>query len=214
VQTAVSNTLARRIGWIVAALVVAFCLWWLSVHIPKTIAIFLIAAFIAFGVGPIVQRLERKMPKPAAIGIVFFALLLIVTVLIVIVVPLTIEQMQTLASNVPGYASAAQDWFVGIETSIEQRFPQLNLPANGINVQKIGSGQVSAIVTGAISGIGAIAINTATGFFVAFSAIILSIFFLLNDTQIAGAFCSMTWITWFTTVGTSLLVGPVLWRRC
>ena len=80
-QTPVSSRLARRAGWIVAAIVVVYLLWWLSVHIPKTIAIFLIAAFIAFGVGPIVQRLERRMPKPAAIGIVFFGLLLIITVL-------------------------------------------------------------------------------------------------------------------------------------
>src|SRR5262249_3163123 len=147
-QAALSNTLARRIGWIVAAIVVAYLLWWLSVHIPKTIAIFLIAAFIAFGVGPMVGRLEKRMPKAAAIGIVFFALLLLVTVLILIVVPLTVEQMNTLANNVPSYASAAQDWLVGIETSIEQRFPQINLPANGINIQKIGSGQITTIVTG------------------------------------------------------------------
>lgn len=190
-QATVSSTLARRVGWIVAAIVVAYLLWWLSAHIPKTIAIFLIAAFIAFGVGPIVNRLERRMPKPAAIGIVFIALLVIVAVLIVIVVPLTVEQMQTLASNLPGYASAAQDWLVGVETSVEQHFPQINLPANGFNLQKIGSGQVTAIVTGTISSIGAIAINTATGFFVAFSAIILSIFFLLNDSQIAAGFASM-----------------------
>ncbi|HZY99467.1 MAG TPA: AI-2E family transporter [Candidatus Baltobacteraceae bacterium] len=190
-QAAVSNGLARRVGWIVAAIVLLFLAWWLAVHIPKTIAIFVIAAFIAFGVGPIVQRLERRMPKAAAIGIVFAALMVIIALLIVIVVPLTVEQMQTLASNLPGYAATTQDWIAGLETSLEQHFPQLNLPTNGINIQKIGTGQVSAVVTGLISGVGAIAINTATGFFVAFSAVILSIFFLLNDSQIAEGFASM-----------------------
>jgi predicted PurR-regulated permease PerM len=192
VQAAVSSGVARRVAWIAAAIVVALLAWWLAVHIPKTIAIFVIAAFIAFGVSPIVQRLEqRHMSKPLAVGIVFFGLLLIVAILIVIVVPLTYEQMQTLAGNLPGYVSTTQDWVVGAETSLQRHFPQLNLPANGINIQKIGSGQVTAVVTGLISGVGVIAINTATGFFVAFSAIILSIFFLLNDYQIAGAFCSM-----------------------
>jgi predicted PurR-regulated permease PerM len=191
VQAAVSNALARRVGWIVAALVAILLLWWLAVHIPKTIAIFLIAAFIAFGVGPIVYRLERRMPKPLAIAIVFVALLLVVAILIVIVAPLTVEQMQLLASNLPGYASAAQDWVLGLETSLEAHFPQLNLPANGINISKIGSGQAAAVVTGIISGLGALALNTATGFFVAFSAIILSVFFLLNDSQIAEGFASM-----------------------
>lgn len=185
------SPLARRVGWILAAVVIALLAWWLAVHIPKTIAIFVIAAFIAFGVGPIVNRLQHRMPKPVAIGIVFLGLVVIIALLIVIVVPLTVEQMQTLASNLPAYASTTQDWLTGIESSIEQHFPQLNLPANGINIQKIGSGQVTAVVTGLVTGVGAIAINTATGFFVAFSAVILSIFFLLNDSQIAEGFASM-----------------------
>jgi predicted PurR-regulated permease PerM len=128
VQTAVSNALARRVGWIVAGIVAIFLLWWLAVHIPKTIAIFVIAAFIAFGVGPVVHRLERRMPKPLAIGLVFAGLLLIVAVLVVIVVPLTVVQMQLLASNLPGYASATQDWLVGAESAFEQHFPSINLP--------------------------------------------------------------------------------------
>ena len=41
------------------------------------------------------------------------------------------------------------------------------------------------MITTTLASIGAIAFNTATGFFIAFSAIILSFFFLLNDTQIA-----------------------------
>ncbi len=190
-QAAVSNSLARRAGWIVAAIVIALLAWWLAVHIPKTIAIFVIAAFIAFGVGPVVNRLQRRMPKPVAIGIVFLALIVIIALLIVIVVPLTVEQMQTLASNLPGYVATTQDWVTGVESSIQQHFPQLNLPTNGINIQKIGSGQVTAVVAGLVTGVGAIAINTATGFFVAFSAVILSIFFLLNDSQIAEGFASM-----------------------
>jgi predicted PurR-regulated permease PerM len=135
--------------------------------------------------------LERRMPKPAAIAIVFAGLLLIIAVLLVIVVPLTVEQTQTLASNLPSYAATTQDWLIGWETSLEQHFPQLNLPANGFNIQKIGSGQVTAVATGIVSSIGAIAINVGTGFFVAFSAVILSIFFLLNDSQIAIGFASM-----------------------
>jgi predicted PurR-regulated permease PerM len=192
VQGTLSNSaLWRRAGWIVAGLVALWLLWWLSVHIPKTIAIFVIAAFIAFGVGPIVGRLERRMPKWAAIGVVFLTLLLIVAILIIIVVPLTVEQMQLLANNLPGYASAAQDWVVGIETSLESRFPQISLPANGLNIQKIGSGQITAVVSGVVASLGTIALSTATGFFVAFSAVILSVFFLLNDSQIAEAFCTM-----------------------
>jgi len=191
VQTAVGSELWRRIGWIAATIVIAAGLLWFAVHIPKTISIFIIAAFIAFGVQPVARRLERRMPKPLAVGIVFFGLLLAVTILIVIVVPLTINQVQLLATNIPGYATTAQTWVVEAETSLAHYFPTLRLPESGLNVGKIGSTQMTAFITGAISSLGAIAVTTATGFFMIFSAIILSIFFLLNDTQISDWFASL-----------------------
>lgn len=181
----------RRIGWVAAIAVVLVAVWWLAVHIPRTIAIFVIAAFIAFGVGPIARRLEKRMPKPVAISVVFVAMMLVIAFLLVLVVPLTIEQMQVLANNLPGYASATQDWLVGAEAAFEQRFPQINLPVNDFNIGKIGGTQMSAIVSGIVSSLGAIAINTATGFFMAFSAIILSFFFLLNDVQLGEGFAAM-----------------------
>jgi predicted PurR-regulated permease PerM len=190
VQGSVSSAAYRRVGWIVAIIIVLAAAWWLAVHIPRTITIFVIAAFIAFGVGPIAQRLQTRMPKPVAITLVFVGLLLVVAIGLVIIVPLTVEQMQLLATNLPGYADAAQSWLVGAESSFEQHFPQVNLPASGLNIQKIGGAQIAGFVSGLLTGIGAFAINTATGLFMAFSAIILSFFFLLNDTQIAEGFAS------------------------
>jgi predicted PurR-regulated permease PerM len=190
-QPAVSSTAWRRAGWIAVALVVAIVALWFASRIPKTISIFLIAAFIAFGLQPIVLRLQRRMPKPLAIALVFLALLVLIAVVLIFVVPLTIEQFQVLASNVPGYAASAQGWVLGFEQSLEQRFPQLNIPVSAVNVGKIGSGQISAFIGATVASLGAIALNTAAGFFIAFSAIVLSVFFLLNDSQMAHGFASM-----------------------
>jgi predicted PurR-regulated permease PerM len=191
VQTAVTTGLWRRIGLIVAVVALALCVFWLVRHIPKTIAIFVIAAFIAFGVQPIAARLERRMPKWAAVAIVFTALLLVVAVFLVIVIPLTINQAQVLAANVPGYATTAQSWVVAAEASLEQHFPTLKIPASELNFGKIGTTQVAGVINATIASLGAIAVNTATGVFIAFSAIILSVFFLLNDSQIAETFASL-----------------------
>jgi predicted PurR-regulated permease PerM len=191
VQASLSGGLLRRTGWIAALIVVILAAWWLVIHIPRTITIFVIAAFIAFGVGPIAQRLGNRMPKPLAITVVFAGLLLIVAIGLVIVVPLTAEQMQLLATNLPGYAGAAQGWLVGAETSFEQHFPQLNLPASDFNIGRLAGTQLSGFISGLLTGLGTFAINTATALFMAFSAIILSFFFLLNDTQIAEGFASM-----------------------
>jgi predicted PurR-regulated permease PerM len=191
VQTALSGDLWRRIAWIASAIVLALLALWLARHIPRTLTIFLIAAFIAFGVQPIARRLERRLPKPVAISIVFLGLLVVVTIFLVVVVPLTIDQTQLLAANVPGYAATAQSWLIGFENSLDQHFPTLKLPLNGFNIGKVGTAQMTGFVGGTLASIGAIALNTATAFFVAFSAIILSFFFLLNDVQIAEGFTSM-----------------------
>jgi predicted PurR-regulated permease PerM len=191
-QTALAGgDLWRRIGAIAAAVALAVLAFWLARHIPRTISIFVIAAFIAFGVQPIAARLERRMPKPLAISIVFFGLLLVVAIFLVIVVPLAISQTQLLAANIPSYATTAQSWLLSVETSLDQHFPTLKIPTSGLNVGKIGGAQFSNMVSATLASIGAIALNTATGFFIAFSAIILSFFFLLNDTQIAEGFASM-----------------------
>lgn len=175
----------------VAGIIVVLAALWFARHIPRTIAIFVIAAFIAFGVQPIAVRLERRMPKPAAIAVVFLGLLLVVAIFLVIVVPLTINQVQLLAANLPSYATALQNWLLGLEASLEQHFPTIKIPASELNFGKIGASQISGVVTATIASLGAIAVNTATGFFIAFSAIILSFFFLLNDTQISDWFTSL-----------------------
>jgi predicted PurR-regulated permease PerM len=191
VQSTVSADVYRRIGWIVAGVAILAAVLWFAARIPRTIAIFVIAAFIAFGVQPVARRLERRMPKPLAIAIVFLALIIVVAVFFVIVVPLTINQMQLLAANIPSYATTLQSWVLSAETSLDQHFPMLKIPTGELNFGRIGANQVSGIVATTVASIGAIALNTATGFFIAFSAIILSFFFLLNDSQIAEGFASM-----------------------
>jgi predicted PurR-regulated permease PerM len=181
----------RRIGWTVAIICVALAALWVAEHIPRTIAIFTIAAFIAFGVGPVANRLEKHMPKALAIATVFAALLIVIGLGMFIVVPLTISQVQLLATNLPGYATATQAWLTGTEASLQHHFPQLQLPMQNFNVTSFSGAKLSAVVAGALASLTTFALNAATGLFIAFSAIILSFFFLLNDQQIGEWFAGM-----------------------
>ncbi len=190
-QTAVSSRVWRRAAWIVAGVIAIAVALWFAAHIPRTISIFLIAAFIAFGVQPIVGRLERRMPKPLAVAIVFVGLLALIAIFLVIVVPLAISQTQLLAANIPAYAGTAQDWMTQAQNSLQRFLPTLKLPTYGVSSGHIGATQTSSFINGAVASLGAIALNTATGFFIAFSSIVLSVFFLLNDTQIAEGFTAM-----------------------
>jgi predicted PurR-regulated permease PerM len=187
----VSPQLWRRIAWIVAGLCILLAAVWVAAHIPRTISIFTIAAFIAFGVGPVARRLEKRMPKPLAIATVFAVLFLAIALAMLFVVPLTIDQVQLLATNLPSYATAAQSWVGGAQHSLSEHFPQLQLPQANLSVTSFTGTKLTGFVAAALASLGTIAINTAAGLFVAFSAIILSFFFLLNDSQIVEWFAGM-----------------------
>jgi predicted PurR-regulated permease PerM len=191
VQNAVSPAAWRRIltGTAVIAVVVLLLLF--AEHIPRTVAIFVIAAFIACGVQPVVVRLQRRMSKPLAIAIVFTVLLLIIIVGLVVIVPLTIEQTQVLATNLPSYVSTVQAWLTGAESSLQQRIPGLRIPKGSFDIGQLSTERLSGLASGTLASIGAIIVSTATAFFIAFSAIVLSFFFLLNDRKLSEGFAAM-----------------------
>jgi predicted PurR-regulated permease PerM len=118
-------------------------------------------------------------------------LLILIVVGLVIIVPLTIAQLQVLGNNLPTYISQTQTWLSGFESWLQNRIPALHIPPNAFNLGNLGSSQMNTLATSTLTSLGAILIGTATAFFVAFSAIILSFFFLLNDTQIAEGFAAM-----------------------
>ncbi len=164
---------------------------WLASKIPHTIALFAVAAFIAFGVQPLVVRLEaRKVPRPLAIAIVFAVLLLIVVVGIAVVVPLAIEQAQALAANVPSYAATVQGWVNDFDVWIRGRFPNAQIP-NSLDVGQVSGERLTAYASAALASIGSIVVTISTVALIGFSALILSFFFLVMDKQIADWFAAL-----------------------
>ena len=191
-QGTVNPGVWRRVAWIAAVVVLLVGALIFAAHIPRTMTIFLIAAFIAFGVEPITVRLElRGIPKPFAIAIVFVVLLLVVIVGAAVIVPLTLAQVQGLAANIPTYVTTLQQWLSGSERALQAHVPGLQLPSNSFDIGQIGTARLSTLATGAIASVGVIVLTTATGLFVAFSSIVLSFFFLLNDSQITDGFAAM-----------------------
>jgi predicted PurR-regulated permease PerM len=189
VQTVVDAQNRRRVWLTIAVIVLLALALWFATRIPKTIAVFLIAAFMASAVHPIVHWLEnRRLPRVWAIAIVYTALVVLTVVVLVVVVPLTVEQIQALLINVPSYLQVAQTWLVGFQGGLRAHFPTLNIPKHPFDIQQLGTQRVTDMLTFTLASLGAIALNFATGLFVAFSAIILSFFFLLNHQQLADGF--------------------------
>ena len=107
------------IGLVLLAL--ALTALWLVAHIPRTLTVFMIAAFIAFGVHPIVEWLVRRMPRGLAIALVYTGLLATIVILIVLVVPALLAQVTNLAGNAPTYIATLQDWIDNLQTALRAR---------------------------------------------------------------------------------------------
>lgn len=186
-QGALTSASARRIFWIVVTIVALLAVWWIARLIPHTLAIFAVAAFVGFGARPAVRRLEQlRIPKWLAIAIIYLVLVLIVAIVLLIVIPMAVDQARTLVSNAPLYVSIVQGWLTNARDALAVRFPTLQIPS--VNIAQSTAQGLGGFASGALSSIGAIVIDAATWVFVAFAAIVLSFYFLLNDDQLAEGF--------------------------
>ncbi len=74
---------------------------------------FMIAAILAYIGDPLVDRLETyKLPRLAAVAIVFVGLTLIASIVLIILIPLLEKQIFTLGQKVPAYVNVIQQQFV------------------------------------------------------------------------------------------------------
>ncbi len=175
-----SGSLLRRtlIVVVVAVVLVAAALF--VARIPRTIALFLIAAFVAFGVHPLVKRLERRMPRPAAIALIYVALLGVFVLLALVIVPITYGQILEFAGHAPDYIAASQGSVAraeqGLRGVLGNRVP---LPSYADMEAQAGA-RVTALLTGAVAELGTIVVGAFTAMLIGTSALILSVFFLLQ----------------------------------
>ena len=173
-----SSTLSRRIIVGSIVIVVALALLYVALKIPKTLTVFLIASFIAFGAYPLTSRLEKRMPRAAAIAIVYLGLLGALVVVLLLVIPITFAQVQALLLNSPDYVVASQQLVVKFEHIVRARLgPRVQFPSLA-DVQMLVGQRVAGGLSFAIASAGSIALQTIGALFIGISSLILSIFFL------------------------------------
>jgi predicted PurR-regulated permease PerM len=179
-----SSSLLRRVLIVVVAIAVLTVALLFAVRIPKTIALFLIAAFVAFGAYPLVKRLERRMPRPAAIAIVYAVLIGTLVILALVVVPITYDQVALLIGGAPQYVVFAQDAIANAEGAarhlVGNRVP---LPSFTEMESEVAN-QVSAFAAILIAQLGSIVVGAVSALIIGTSALILSVFFLLHGGEV------------------------------
>jgi predicted PurR-regulated permease PerM len=160
----------------VVAVIVALALF--VARIPRTLTVFLIAAFIAFGATPLVQRLESRLPRTAAIGVVYLGLLGAVVVLAVVIIPVTYAQLASLLFHAPDYVSASQDVVARVDRILAARLGnRVVLPSVALVQAEVGN-RVSTILSDVLDSVPGFLIGTANVLFIGVSALILSVFFV------------------------------------
>ncbi len=191
-QTALTSARFRRLAllWIGAIALVLALLWFAS-RIPRTLSVFVIAAFIAFGVAPLVTRLERWMPRGAAIALVYVSLLAIVVVLAVLVVPATLGQLQIIGTSAPSYITTAQTWLDQLESVLRHRFGKSYLPAGYLDLKDLIAAKLSLGFNLMLATLPDLLIGTVTSAIIGLSALVLSAFFLIRGDTVADSLYSL-----------------------
>jgi predicted PurR-regulated permease PerM len=179
-----SPTLLRRTITVVVTIIIIVAVLLFAARIPRTIALFLIAAFVAFGTHPLVKWLERWMPRPAGIAVVYVALIGVLVVLALVVVPITYEQVVAFVAGTPQYvallhdvAGHVQQWMRDVLGS-RARIPSLD------QLENEAANRISLFATGAISQLGTIVVGAVSAMIIGTSALILSVFFLLQGSEV------------------------------
>ena len=168
---------------LLVALVIAF-----AMRIPRTLSIFVIGAFIASAVGPIVRRLERRMPRTLAITTVYATLVLLVVVLALLVIPATVAQIDVLLGNAPAYVVASQHGVAALKHTLIGRLGT-SVP-NGLNLQAQISTHASDSLAWVLASAGTLVVNTLTVVLIGFAAVIVSYFFVAQRETVRASILS------------------------
>ncbi|HEV2643798.1 MAG TPA: AI-2E family transporter, partial [Candidatus Elarobacter sp.] len=149
-----SPTLLRRTLIVVVTAIVLVAVVLFAARIPHTIAIFLIAAFIAFGALPLVTRLEERMPRPLAIALVYAGLMSALVLLALVVIPISYAQILALVGHTPEYLAWSGDVVRRSEGALRHLLGnRVPLPSY-TDMQAEAGVRLSAFITAAVASLG------------------------------------------------------------
>ncbi len=103
-----NNTWSGIVATRAAALVIAFLILWVISALTRPLALVVLAISVAAALAPLVDWLCRRMPRVAAIAVVYLGLLLVIGGMISALVPPAASQAQAIVKNGPTIIAEAQ----------------------------------------------------------------------------------------------------------
>jgi predicted PurR-regulated permease PerM len=182
-----TQAFVRRTVTVVLVLAFVVALGFFIAHIPRTVSVFLIAAFVAFGAAPLVRQLDRRMPRALAIGIVYLGLLGALVVVALVVLPVTYAQVANLLTHAPDYIKVLESADAHVEDFVHQAFgDRVQLPTFSQMQTEIES-RVDVGLSLAFASIGAILYGTFNALAIGLSGLVLSVFFIARGPAFGGS---------------------------
>ncbi len=162
-----------RIGFSAAlGVALAYTLVQAVIAVHSVLVLLLVAAFLAIGLDPVVQGLERRgLQRWRAVAIVLLGVLLFFTVFAMAVVPPILDQGAQFVEAAPGYLQGLQD--NPRVADLDRRFQVLDRLSGFVaDPQRLG-----ATVFGGVLGLGKAVVGTV---FSCLAVLILTLYFLAN----------------------------------
>jgi len=98
---------------LIAASSILFLLWVFQTT-GLLMAPFVLAMILAYILDPLIDLLERRMPRTAAIALMALPVIGILVLIVLVVVPAVVHQVALLVSHLPDYAIAVEGWLDGV----------------------------------------------------------------------------------------------------
>ncbi len=179
-----SPRLRRRAALTLLAVILALAALWLATHIPHTLSVFVVAAFVAAGVSPVVVRLERFLPRAGAIAVVYAGLLAVGVLLAFLVVPALLAQVQILATAAPSSVDGLQQRIDAAQRFLRLHFLRGSFAPGAGDLHSIVASRTSLAVTTVLASLTDILVRAFTAAFVGISALVLSAFFVYRGERL------------------------------
>lgn len=148
-------------------------------ELSGVITLLVLSLFLALGLDPLVAWLERRrLPRPAAIAVVFVGLVGVFVAFFSAVVPPVVSQSTQLASQLPEYVEDAQTTFERSETlrRLDEEYDISSRVAEELE-GRLSSGETVTALFGGILGAGRAVVS---GVFSAVTVLVLTLYFLAS----------------------------------
>jgi predicted PurR-regulated permease PerM len=181
----------RAVGRVIALVAALLGVLYVLSLIPKTVEVFIVATLIAYGIAPIVTRLSRRMPRIAAIVAAYLGLTAFFGVLLLVIVPDTIEQLQNVLAGGPVYVADVQTALASGTKWLQHVFGAHVVAARVQDLENQGMGTLSGMLGSVFVSAGTVVANVASAVAIGVMAVVLSYFFLSQRDAIRTSYYSL-----------------------